>query len=270
MNKTFQINLGGIAFAIDDDAYRRLDLYMHELEEHFAHSDSRDEIIADIEARLAELLTEQLRGREIVSLHDIANAIKIMGSPSDFEDEPVTNQSERRSSGRGYESREKAAWDIKTGKRLFRDPDNKVIGGVCSGLAAYFGVEDPLWMRVAFVILFFTFGVGPLAYIIAWIMIPEAKTASDRLAMMGHPANVRNIADMVEKGLDDLSDSLKDNWEGFKKKSNHMDRQYMRRSDPFGTDVLVMDRPSLPSRVINTVRRKVDYFLDDIDDAMRF
>jgi phage shock protein PspC (stress-responsive transcriptional regulator) len=269
MNKTSQINLGGIAFNIDDDAYRRLDLYMHELEEHFAQSESRDEIIADIEARLAELLRDHLRGRDIVSLHDVANAIKIMGSPGDFDDEPATGPTYRREDHGEYESKEKSTWDIKTGKRLFRDPDNKVIGGVCSGMAAYFGVEDPLWVRIGFVILFFTFGFGPLAYIIAWILIPEAKTASDRLAMMGHPANVRNIADMIEKGLDDLSDSIKD-WDGFKKKSNDKGRHYMQRTDPFGTDVLTVKRPDRVKRFANTVTWKIDQFMDDLDNSLRF
>ena len=170
MNKTIQINLGGIAFTINDDAYRRLDLYLHELEDYFGHSESRDEIIADIEARLAEILHDRLKGRSIVDLQDIAQAVKIMGSPGEFDDEPL---------GESYTSsrseRRKGSWDIKTGKKLFRDPDDKVIGGVCSGLSAYLGIDDPIWMRILFVVIFITGGAGLLAYIILWALIPEAK-----------------------------------------------------------------------------------------------
>lgn len=211
MNKVLQINVGGISFTIDDDAYRKLDAYLHELELHFKYSDSSEEILSDIEARLAELLTDRLRGREIISVADVLATIKIMGKPNQFEDAFIESEPRHRS------------WDLKTGRKLYRDPENKVIGGVCSGLAAYFGVEDPIWVRLAFVLVFFTLGFGMLLYIILWVMVPEAKTAGDRLAMMGEPANVHNISRMIERGIDDLSETLKDNWNEFKskKKSDH-------------------------------------------------
>ncbi|MDX1477997.1 MAG: PspC domain-containing protein [Saprospiraceae bacterium] len=208
MNKVLQINVGGIPFTIDDDAYRKLSTYLDELETHFKYSDSSHEILSDIEARLAELLTERLKGRDIVNIADVLATIKIMGNPNEFDDAYI--ESEPRSGGR--------PWDVKTGKKLFRDPDNQVIGGVCSGLAAYFGIEDPIWVRLAFVIIFFTMGFGMLLYIIMWIMVPEAKTAGDRLAMMGEPANVQNIAKMIERGIDDLSETIKDNWNDLKSK----------------------------------------------------
>lgn len=254
MNKTIQINLGGIAFTIDDDAYRRLDLYLHELDDYFAHSESRDEIIADIEARLAELLHDRLKGRNIVDIQDIAQAIKIMGSPSEFDDEPLSETYSGKSRGKG-----KGNWDIKMGKKLFREPDDKVIGGVCSGLAAYLGIEDPIWMRILFVVVFITGGAGLLAYIILWAIIPEAKTAGDRLAMMGHPANVRNISTMIEKGLDDLSDTIKDGWSDLKKKSDDgRGRYYMQKSDPFGNDVIVLPPYSLHEKINYRVKRALD------------
>ena len=211
MNKVLQINVGGISFTIDDDAFRKLDAYLNELELHFKYSDSSEEILGDIEARLAELLTDRLRGREIVNLADVLATIKVMGKPNQFEDEFI--ESEPRSRG---------AWDIKTGKKLFRDGDNKVIGGVCSGVAAYLGIEDPVWVRLAFALMFFA-GFGTLAYIVLWVVVPEAKTAGDRLAMMGEPANVHNISKMIERGIDDLSETIKDNWEGFKSKKKSED-----------------------------------------------
>lgn len=210
MNKTLNINLGGIPLIIDEDAYDRLDQYMHHLEIYFHDSEGRNEILTDIEARFAELLNERLKTKSIVDLEDVEAAIAIMGTAEDFESEQQ---------GEAYK-RTRPAWDIKTGKKLFRDPDDKVIGGVCSGLAAYFGIEDPIWVRLAFAVIFLTFGVGLLAYIILWAIVPEAKTASDRLAMMGEPANVRNIARMVESGVEEITDALKDIGREFKKKRN--------------------------------------------------
>ena len=137
MNKVLQINVGGISFTIDDDAFRKLDAYLLELETHFKYSDSSEEILSDIEARLAELLTDRLRGREILNIADVLATVKIMGHPSEFDDEFVGNK-----------AKDSGPWDVKTGKRLFRDTENKVFGGVCSGLAAYFGIQDPVWVRV--------------------------------------------------------------------------------------------------------------------------
>jgi len=263
MNKTTQINLGGISFTIDDGAFRRLDLYLHELEAHFEYSDSRGEIIADIEARLAELLTEKLRGREIVTLKDVADAIKIMGAPSDIDDEPVTNQSNNRNQG----SRD--PWDIKTGKKLFRNPDDKVVAGVCSGLAAYFGIEDAIWVRLTFVLASVTVGFGLIIYIAAWILVPEAKTAGDRLAMMGHSANAKNIAGMIERGLDDLSDTLKDNWESItKKKSDENSRKFfVQKPNTLRDDVLVLPRSSVPEKIVNSVKSKLRSLSNQLDDS---
>jgi len=263
MNKTTQINLGGISFTIDEGAFRRLDLYLHELEAHFEYSESRVEIIADIEARLAELLTEKLRGREIVSLKDVADAVKIMGAPSDIDDEPVTNQSNSKSESN------QGAWDIKTGKRLFRDPDDKVVAGVCSGLAAYFGIEDAIWVRLAFVFASVTVGFGLMIYIAVWILVPEAKTAGDRLAMMGQSANAKNIAGMIERGLDDLSDTIKDNWEHItKKKSDEDSRKYfVQKPNSIGNDVLVLPRTTVPEKIVNSVKIKLRSLSKKSDDS---
>jgi phage shock protein PspC (stress-responsive transcriptional regulator) len=264
MNKTTKINLGGISFTIDEDAFKRLDLYLHELEAHFEYSESRGEIITDIEARLAELLTEKLRGRDIVTIKDVADAVKIMGAPSDIDDEPVTEQSYAKRNGR-----RRTAWDIKTGRRLFRNPDDKLVAGVCSGVAAYLGIEDPIWVRLGFVLASVTVGFGLFIYIAAWILVPEAKTSGDRLAMMGHSANAKNIADMIERGLDDLSETLKDNWENItKKKSDENARKYfVQKPNSFGNDVLVLPRISIPQKIVNSVKSKLKSMSNKYDDS---
>ena len=216
MNKTVQINLGGYPFTLDDAAYRRLDLYLHELEDYFQYSENAQEILSDIESRLAELLTQHLNNRKIVTMQEVADTIRIMGRPGDFEEETLNTKSEtpppRSGKGKGR------PWDIRTGKRLFRDPNDKVIGGVCSGLSAYFGIEDPIWVRVGLVIFTITFGFGVLAYVVMWALVPEAKTAGDFLAMRGEKANAQNIAHMIERGIDDISGTIKENWQDFKAK----------------------------------------------------
>jgi phage shock protein PspC (stress-responsive transcriptional regulator) len=200
MKRTVQINLGGVPLTIDDDAYRKLDSYLVELEQYFSRSGNQEEIMVDIESRIAELLSDMIKSRPIVEMTDVEAAIKVMGTPTDFDDAGTA-------SGQGG-----GPWDIKTGKRLFRSPDDKVIGGVCSGLAAYFGVQEVIWIRLAFVLVFLTLGFGVIVYVVMWWLVPEAKTAADRLAMEGEPANARNIGRMVERGIEDLSSTIKQNW----------------------------------------------------------
>ena len=215
MKRTVQINLGGVPFTIDDDAYRHLDGYLVDLETYFARSGNQEEIMADIESRVAELLSGMLKSRHIVEMTDVETVIKVMGTPHEFD-----GTEEAKPDGE--------PWDIKTGKRLFRNTDDKVIGGVCSGLAAYFGIQEVLWVRLAFVLVFLTMGFGVILYIVMWALVPEAKTAADRLAMMGEPANARNIGTMVERSIEDLSSTIKQNWKQWQ--FHKKERRQRRRS----------------------------------------
>ena len=214
MNKISNINLGGYPFTIDDDAFDHLERYLDTIHRHFRDSEGYEDITADIEARMAELFQEQLNGRPIVTLRDVKNAISIMGTPEEFGAEPIEEPAAAASASKS---------EYKTGKRLFRDVDNKMIGGVCSGLAAYFGMQDPLWMRIFFVIIVLTFGFGIPLYFILWMITPEATSTSDRLAMKGEPINVSNIAKSIEEEIGKLSDQLSElggEWNmGGKKKS---------------------------------------------------
>jgi phage shock protein PspC (stress-responsive transcriptional regulator) len=215
MKRTVQINLGGVPLTIDDDAYRKLDGYLIELETYFSKSGNQEEIMVDIESRVAELLSDMIKSRPIVEMSDVEAAIKVMGTPTDFDDV-------------GAGTAQGGPWDIKTGKRLFRNPDDKVIGGVCSGLAAYFGIQEVIWIRLAFVLVFLTFGFGVVVYIVMWWLVPEAKTAADRLAMEGEPANARNIGRMVERGIEDLSSTIKHNWRQW---HDHKEERRNRKSE---------------------------------------
>lgn len=206
MNKVFNINLGGLPLTIDEDAYRHLENYLQSLHNHFKNSEGYEEIMNDIEARIGELLKENMGKRAIAMIQDVKNAISVMGTPEDFGAESISESSETRTHTEGGANSSHSAH--KTGKRLFRDPENKVVSGVCSGIAAYLGINDPLWVRIGFLAIMSFFGTGFLLYIILSIIIPEAKTTADRLAMQGEPIDVNSIAKSVEKGVNTLAQKV--------------------------------------------------------------
>ncbi len=209
MNKILNINLGGYALTIDDDAYEYLLAYIESIRQRFRASDGRDEIVSDIEARLGELITQHMGNRSIVMLPDVEDAVQIMGKPEDFGGDPATESTSSRSTGQQRTGSSPFS-SIRTGKRLFRDPENVSVAGVCSGLAAYFGMTDPVWMRLIFVVLtLISTGFWLLAYVLLWILVPQAATAADRLAMRGEPANVENIAREVQEGFERLSQQMR-------------------------------------------------------------
>ncbi|MBL7827172.1 MAG: PspC domain-containing protein [Saprospiraceae bacterium] len=206
MNKILNINLGGYAITIDDDAYEYLQAYLDNIRRRFSESEGRDEILEDIEARLGEIITGSMGSRTIVMLPDVEAAVNIMGKPEDFGSDETTSSSKNTHAKSGASTR-----SIRTGKRLYRDEEDAVVGGVCSGLTAYFGMTDPVWMRLIFVFLAFaSFGFWLPAYILMWILVPPAKSAADRLAMRGEPINVDNIAKEVEEGFDRIGKKVND------------------------------------------------------------
>lgn len=200
MNKVLNINLGGMPFTIDEDAYAQLQTYLETIHHHFRETEGYEEITTDIEIRIAELFQERLESRSIITLADVKNVITIMGTPEDFGAEPI--------GAAAPESKSGGRWQFKTGKRLFRNPEDKAIGGVCAGIAAYLGVEDPVWVRLFFVLLTISGGFGIPLYIILWAILPEAKTASDRLAMRGEPANVSNIGRIIQEEFSHVSGKM--------------------------------------------------------------
>lgn len=199
MNKTININLGGIFFHIDEQAYQKLKLYLDAIRRSLSDDpQGRDEILNDIELRIGELLSERITNdRMVINENDIDEITKIMGRPEDysvdeelFEDEPK--------------------YGPKTAsKKLFRDSDDKFLGGVCSGLAHYFGM-DVIWMRLLWLVLFFFFGTGFLVYILLWILIPQAETTAEKLQMKGEPVNISNIERKIREEFQDVSSRVKD------------------------------------------------------------
>ncbi len=207
MNKTLTINISGIVFNIEEDAYETLKSYLGKMKRHFANEEGSDEIVADIEARLAELLKAKINaGKQVLVTADINDAIGIMGQPEDFSDngseenKKTENHSSTSSSQNFYGNKR---------RRVFRDPDTKVLGGVCSGIGNYFDI-DPLWIRLALVVLFFGFGSGFLLYIILWVIIPEAKTTAEKLEMRGEPVDVNTISKTIKDEAENIKNKAKD------------------------------------------------------------
>lgn len=198
MNKIININLAGQAIAIDEKAYDSLSNYMRTLENHFKNTDSGSEILQDIEARMAEMFLGKIKaGHEFIDQDAVDEAIEVMGRPSDMgiEDETSSNSEQHHQ---------------ETKKKLFRDSDDKVIGGVCSGLAAYFDLDVSL-IRIAFVISVVFFGVGVLPYILLWIVLPEAITAQDKFRMRGETPDIDDIAKKIRNEAENVANNIKKN-----------------------------------------------------------
>lgn len=196
MNKTISINLGGFFFHIDEDAYQKLSRYFDAVKRSLS-ADGRDEIMKDIESRIAELFQERLKSdKQVVGLTEIEEVISIMGQPEDYkiDDEKSTYQSSSSSSTNFYYP----------SKRLYRDKENGMLGGVMAGLGHYLGM-DALWLRIIMVILFFGFGTGLFVYIVLWILVPEAVTTTQKLEMKGEPITISNIEKKVKEGFDDIT-----------------------------------------------------------------
>ncbi|GEL09446.1 phage shock protein C (PspC) family protein [Flavobacterium glycines] len=201
MNKTVNINLGGMFFHIDEDAYQKLSRYFDAIKRSLNNSSGQDEIIKDIEMRIAELLNEkQISEKHVVGLKEVDEIISIMGQPEDYiiEDEPKSFENQQQGNTINYRT-----------KKLYRDSDKGMIGGVASGLGHYFGI-DVVWIRIVLVLLIFAgFGTGIIAYIILWIVTPEARTTSEKLEMTGEPVNISNIEKKVREEFETVSEKIK-------------------------------------------------------------
>ena len=194
MNKTIIININGIIFHIEEDAYEVLQAYMVNVKKHFGYSIDSQEIVGDIENRIAEMFSERLNDQKaVILMEDVREVCAQMGEVEDFEigEEPAEDFSTEPS----YSYRED--------RSLFRDPDDKVLGGVCSGLGHYFGIESK-WVRLIFLLVFFFGGAGFLIYIILWAVVPKAKTRADKMRMRGEPANLENFKRSFQEEMGDV------------------------------------------------------------------
>ncbi len=202
MNKTVSINISGIVFNIDEEAFQLLNRYLNTIKGYFSDSEGRDEIMSDIEARIAEMLSEKLNDRkQVISKEDIEEVIAIMGEPEAYIDEEA--QAEKQSANERQRS------STNNRRRLYRDTEGKTIGGVCSGIGYYFGF-DPAWLRIAFLVTLFFGGLGLYLYLILWAVLPPASTRAEKLEMRGEPVNYENIGKAVEDEMENVKQKFND------------------------------------------------------------
>lgn len=209
MNKTVTVNIGGMVFHIEEQAYEQLRKYLEAIRGYFTTSDGRDEIIQDIESRIAEMFAERIgTSRQVLLPSDVEHIINVMGRPEQVagaDDENSKSTADGASSagaGTNWTSAEARGY-----RRLYRDPDDKVVGGVCSGISHYIGI-DPIWLRIAFAAAFFIWGSGLLFYLLLLIIIPKAKTTAEKLEMKGQPVNIDNIKRTIEDEVEDIKSRI--------------------------------------------------------------
>ena len=195
MKKTLTINLGGFVFNIDEDACDRLSHYLADIEKRFPEEE-REEIIRDIEERMAELLTYKMQNRNVVEINDVKEVIEAIGRPEQFEDESGESQTtaDHFASDSTTENTNKSTnRQPRRMRKLYRNSNDRMVSGVASGVAAYFDI-DPAVVRILFVILtLISFGWGILIYLVLLIAMPEAKTKAQFLEMQGIEPTLENI-----------------------------------------------------------------------------
>lgn len=220
MNKTIDINLAGVFFHIDEKAYALLKKYLDDLRRTFADTEGKNDILADIEARIAELLQERKNNKDqVVENEDIEAIIAILGKPEEYVLDDNNTASEPQQQ-----------------KKLFRDSDDSYVGGVASGLAHYFGL-DASWLRILWAFLiFFSGGSFLVIYILFWILIPEARTTAEKLQMKGEPVTVENIEKKIKDEVNHLADKVKN--VDYEKAGNTLKKKSKRFFDNFSVIAL--------------------------------
>jgi phage shock protein PspC (stress-responsive transcriptional regulator) len=180
MKKVITANIGGFSFVVDEDAYAHLDHYLNTFRASISNKQDIAEIMEDIETRIAEIFHENLKtSQQVVDTRLVNQIISQLGYP---EGATPTNE---QSAAEQFSS--------KTTKRLFRDPDNTSLGGVCSGLGAYLDVDTTL-IRVLALVGLLLGGASFWAYIIMWIVVPKANTIAEKLQMRGEAVTAENIS----------------------------------------------------------------------------
>lgn len=210
MKRTLTVNLGGTVFNIDDDAYRLLDNYLSNLKMHFRKEVGADEIVDDIERRISELFAEKLStGSQVITITGVEEVIARMGKPEDMQ---VGEENDGAASGGGYASCSggNTTYGSSSRRRIYRNPDDKMLAGVVSGLAAYLGWDVTLLRLLLFVILICGYGTLIPVYIVCWLIIPEARTAAEKLSMRGEAVTVENIGKTVTDGFEKVIHGVND------------------------------------------------------------
>lgn len=217
MKKTVTINLNNIVFHIDDDAYEMLQTYLKDVEKHLSE-DERKEVMADIEARIAEIFSESLkRNKTVINIDDVDEIITVLGKPSQYADEDADEA--RSENSTQQQQQQQPTGNKSRSRRFYRDPENSILGGVAGGMAAYLD-WDATWIRIAFVLIV-VIGWGTLIpiYLVVWLIAPKAVTAAQRLEMQGEDVTVDNIKSEINNVKNYVgSEKFKETASGFGEK----------------------------------------------------
>ncbi|WKK66964.1 PspC domain-containing protein [Lutimonas zeaxanthinifaciens] len=229
MNKTININLGGVFFHIDEIAYQKLKSYLDAIRRSLSDDPKgRDEIITDIESRIGELLSDKVKDvRQVVNQQDIDEVIDVMGKPEDYmvDDEIFSDDS--------YSS-----YTRKRPRKLYRDGSDRFLGGVSSGMAHYLNV-DVIWIRLGWLVAAFGFGFGFIVYPLLWILLPEANTTAEKLEMEGAEVNISNIEKKIRDEITDASHRVKNGIDEVSEKVKNADyKKYGERAKSGSQDLV--------------------------------
>jgi len=204
MNKTISIHLQGVPFIIEEQAYEILRNYLERLIFLLKNQNGVEEIIQDVELRMAELFSSKISSsKQVIEAVDVEEILALLGNPEVFADYENMDESFKRVEN---ENDEKENLYVK--KRLFRDEENGILGGVCAGFASYFGV-DIVIIRAIYVLLFIFGGFGFPLYIILWIITPRAKTSYEKLQMKGKPVTLEHIKSEIEDTAESIQKKSK-------------------------------------------------------------
>lgn len=208
MKKTLTVNLGGTVFHIDEDAYQLLDKYLANLRIHFRKEEGSEEIMNDFEMRISELFNERVRlGHEVITIEHVEEVIKRMGKPEElFGGEDEKEYVREESKAHTFQEEETTGGR----KKLMRDPDNRVLGGVASGIAAYMSWDITAIRLIMIVLLFIPYAPIVILYLILWLVMPLARTAADKLMMRGKSVTLENIGKTVTDGFEKVSSNVND------------------------------------------------------------
>jgi phage shock protein PspC (stress-responsive transcriptional regulator)/DNA-directed RNA polymerase subunit H (RpoH/RPB5) len=212
MKESVKVNINGQLFNLDNDAYNHLQKYLDSIERKFKTSPNEaKEILEDIEARIAELLSVSYSDplNQVVSIGDIIEITKKLGSAEEIDSQEQKNsEPESSSTSQSF---------FKKKKRLYRNTDQSVLGGVGSGIALYLNI-DPIWIRLLFIFLVFAKLFGLIIYIVLWAIIPAAKTIAQKHEMRGEDDTIDNIKKSVSKEYEKVKDGVKNipNTNGYK------------------------------------------------------
>lgn len=219
MKKNITINLFGSLYAIDEDAYDLLKRYEENMRSYFRRKEGGEEISADIEYRVAELLAElKANGTEAITIEHVEEIIRRIGNPEQMDDDGEDREAaaEPRGGEAGGDGGEKENMRFSfkgwlSGRKLFRDTQDSLVGGVMSGLCHFFGGTDPLPWRIGMVLLcLFSFSTVAIIYLILWAFVPQARTAEERLQMHGRPVSAESINEELMRGVAKASDAVAD------------------------------------------------------------